>query len=75
MRLSYDPETDSLYIRLSERPGADAGEATPGVVIDFDAEGRPVGIDIEHARDVVDLSELDLRALAVESLRLRQTAA
>jgi uncharacterized protein YuzE len=75
MRFSYDPETDSLYIHLSERPGADAEEAAPGVVIDFDAEGRPVGIDIEHARDVVDLSELDLRALPVENLRLRQAAA
>lgn len=26
MRLSYHPETDSLYIHLTEKPGADAGK-------------------------------------------------
>ena len=71
MRFSYDAETDSLYIHLSERPGTDAAEAAPGIVIDFDKEGRPVGIDIEHARALVDLDELDLTALPVQNLLLR----
>ncbi len=49
MKLHYDPDTDSLYIDLNARPGADAQEITDGLVIDFDAEGQPVGIDIQHA--------------------------
>lgn len=56
MRLSYDRETDSLYIHLSEQPGADATEAADGVVLDFDAEGKLVGIDVQHASRVADLS-------------------
>jgi uncharacterized protein YuzE len=75
MRFSYDSETDSLYIHLSERPGADAEEAAPGVVIDYDSDGRPVGIDIEHARDVVDLSRLDLSELPFENVVLKRPAA
>jgi uncharacterized protein YuzE len=48
MKTFYYPETDSLYIDLSERPGADSQEIEEGFVMDFDAEGRPVGLDIDH---------------------------
>lgn len=66
MRLSYHPETDSLYIHLNEKPGVDAVEISDGVAIDVDAQGMPVGIDIDtNASKVVDLSRLE-----VEGLRL-----
>ena len=52
MKFDYDPETDSLYIKLADRPGRDASEVAPGVVIDYDANGQVVGIDIEHASQV-----------------------
>ncbi len=47
MNLFYYPETDSLYIELSEKVSVDSREAAPGVVLDFDSEGCLVGIDIE----------------------------
>lgn len=56
MRLSYDRETDSLYIHLTERPASDANEVADGVVLDFDAQGALVGIDVQHASRVADLS-------------------
>jgi hypothetical protein len=40
MKLLYDPDTDSLYIDLNDRPGADAHEIADGVVLDLDATGR-----------------------------------
>lgn len=46
MKLSYYPETDSLYIDLNSSAGADAQEIVDGMVVDLDADGRPVGIDI-----------------------------
>lgn len=68
MRLSYDPDTDSLYIDLADRPGADSREVTPGVVLDFDAGGSLVGIDVDHASRIVDLSRLEAVALPVGGL-------
>ena len=66
MRLSYNQETESLYIHLTEEPGADVVEISDGVVIDVDAQGVPVGIDVDAgASKVVDLSRLE-----VEGLRL-----
>jgi len=49
MKLNYDQETDSLYIDLNSRPSADSREIQDGVVIDVDAKGKIVGIDIQHA--------------------------
>ena len=58
MRLSYDPETDSLYIHLIEKPGVDSDEVANGVVLDFDDEGGIVGIDVQHASKHADTHRL-----------------
>lgn len=63
MKFYYYPETDSLYIDLSEKPGVDSRQVAAGVVLDFDAEGRLVGIDIDHASQVVNLSRLEAESL------------
>jgi uncharacterized protein YuzE len=55
MKLNYYPDTDSLYIDLSERPSAKSREISEGVVLDYDAEGNLVGIDIDNASRKVDL--------------------
>ena len=66
MKFQYYPETDSLYIDLSAKASADSREVAPGVVLDFDTEGHVVGIDIDHASKIVDLSKLEAEALPVK---------
>jgi len=63
MRIEYFPETDNLYIDLAERAGVDAREIGDGIVIDIDANGHPVGIDIDQASKHLDLKTLDLRRI------------
>ena len=58
--MNYHPETDSLYIDLSERPSAESREISEGVVLDYDTEGRLVGIDIDNASHKADLKKLIL---------------
>jgi uncharacterized protein YuzE len=65
MRFHYYPETDSLYIDLSEKTSVDSLEVAPGVVLDFDSTGRLVGIDIDHASEVVNLSRLEAQSLPI----------
>ena len=50
--------------------GADSREAAPVVVLDFDADGRLVGIDIDNASKIIDLSRLEAQALPTGSLSL-----
>jgi len=68
MKLHYYPETDSLYIDLSERGATDSREVAPGVVLDFDQEGRLVGIDIDKASQVVALTQLEALELPIRAI-------
>jgi uncharacterized protein YuzE len=63
MKLNYYPETDSLYIDLSERPSTESREISEGVVLDYDADGKLVGIDIDNATNKVELKKLILSKL------------
>ncbi len=65
MKLNYYADTDSLYIDLSERPSVESREITEGVVLDYDAEGNLVGIDIDNASHKVDLKKLTVNKLPV----------
>ena len=60
MKLNYFPDTDSLYIDLSERTSVDSRAISDGIVLDYDAQGNLVGIDIDNASDKVDLKRLVL---------------
>jgi uncharacterized protein YuzE len=66
MKLNYHAETDSLYIDLSEKPSVESREVSEGVVLDYDAAGNLVGIDIDHASKKVDLQKLILSRLPGE---------
>ena len=63
MRLNYYPETDSLYINLSEQPSVESQEISEGILLDYDIEGRLVGIDIDNASHKVDMEKLILSQL------------
>jgi uncharacterized protein YuzE len=63
MKLNYYSETDSLYIDLSEQPSVESREVSEGIVLDYDAAGNLVGIDIDNASRKVDLRKLTLNKL------------
>ena len=63
MKLNYYPETDSLYIDLSELPSVESREISEGVILDCDADGRLVGIDIDNASHKVEMETLILSKL------------
>ncbi len=63
MKLNYFPDTDSLYIDLSDAPSSESREVSEGVVLDYDASGNLVGIDIDHASRKIDLATLTLSGL------------
>ena len=69
MRIRVDPGSDALYLRLSEREIEESEEVSPGVVLDYDAQGRLVGVEVLGVRErfsAADLShvQVDLPALA-----------
>jgi len=63
MKLAYHSDTDSLYIDLSERASVESREVSEGIVLDYDADGNLVGIDIDNASRKVQLQELIVSGL------------
>ena len=48
MRISYYPETDSMYIDLSARESSESREVSPGVVLDYDDENNIVTRNVQY---------------------------
>ena len=67
MKINYYPETDSLYIDLSSHTSKDSIEISEGVVVDYDEKGHVVGIDIDNASSKLNLNELVLNKLPLQS--------
>lgn len=45
MRIKVDKDSDALYFRLDESKIVESEEVRPGVILDFDANDRVVGVE------------------------------
>ncbi len=63
---SYDPDADAMYVRIAPKGTkvAQTREVEPGIMLDLDAEGRVIGIEV-----------LDVRARSAEPRGLARPAA
>ncbi len=66
MRLKIDKESDALYLRLDEVAIVESEEVQPGVILDYDENGRLVGIEILNLSARVQLEKL--RVLQFETV-------
>ena len=48
--VTYDPQANAAYIRLSEGTVQESEEVSAGIVLDYDADGRIVGMEVLDAR-------------------------
>jgi uncharacterized protein YuzE len=60
IRTTYDPEADAMFVGFGPQGVKSAGteEVSPGILLDFDSEGRVIGIE------VLDVSERTNRSKA-----------
>jgi uncharacterized protein YuzE len=61
MKVTYDPHTDTLSVILKEdTPVAESAEEKPGVILDYDAEGNLVSIEVlDASRRVTDACKIE----------------
>jgi uncharacterized protein YuzE len=71
MRLEYDAEADAAYIRFSERPSSRTEEESDVCIVDFDAVGNLVAIEL---LSVFGFAGASLYALVRKGLLSRQDA-
>ncbi len=49
MKATYDIRTDTFTLELKPGPVAESNEDKPGVILDYDADGNLVGIEVLDA--------------------------
>lgn len=49
MKISYDPETDTLRILLGQASIEESDEDKPGIILDYDKDGNLVGLEVLDA--------------------------
>ena len=54
MRIEYDKENHALFIKFAEGQYDQSEEVVAGVVVDFDSNGKPLGIEVEDVRGLID---------------------
>ena len=60
--ITYDPEANAAYIRFSPEPVEESEEVSAGIVLDYDADGRIVGMEVLDARTHLSPELLDKAA-------------
>ena len=71
MHVTYDPKADAVYIRLRKDTFRTEFDSSTGVALDYDVEGRLVGIEILYAS--VHFDDLDaIREMTFEEYGVRQ---
>jgi uncharacterized protein YuzE len=51
VKLAYDAEADALFVRFAEDKIIESEEVRPGLILDFDAQGRIVAIELLDVRE------------------------
>ena len=46
MKLEFDPLADAAYLEISDADVEESQEIQPGIIADYDAQGKMVGIEI-----------------------------
>jgi uncharacterized protein YuzE len=54
MKVKYDQEVDVLTIQLSNTPVEESDQDKPGVILDYDKDGKIVGIEILNASKQIE---------------------
>ena len=54
MRVRVEQAADAVYLNLTDRPIKDSEEVADGIVVDYDHEGRIVGVEILDASKRTD---------------------
>jgi len=68
MKVIYDRETDIMTVILGDAPIAESDEDKPGVILDYDASGNLVSLEIlDASRRIKTPSQIEYQVVPLEA--------
>lgn len=58
MRVKVDLESDVLFFRLTEDPIENSEEISPGIIVDYNKDGKVIGIEILEIKGRIPIEDL-----------------
>jgi uncharacterized protein YuzE len=68
MKLTIDKDADALYLELDDSPAADSEEISPGVILDYNSDGKVTGIEMLYLSKRVPSSQLGKLSVEPQAL-------
>ena len=69
MKVNYDEQSDAMYIRFSDSSCYESDEVKKGIILDYDEQGRVIGIEILDASKQMPAPQTQLYSINFEVLR------
>jgi len=57
MKIEYFQDTDTLLLEFSNSTVVDTRDLNKNTLVEFDADGKLVGMTVEHAKEQMDIRE------------------
>lgn len=74
MTFQYFKDDDMLYIKLISGVSTESEEVAPGIVLNYNDNNQVIGIEIEDASKIVNLSRLELFSMPIVDMVLKEKA-
>lgn len=75
MNIQYFPDTDTLYIQLTDNYVVDTQDLNENTIIDLDEDGNLVAMTLEHAQKMANIHQFSFQQIhATERIRKERIA-
>jgi len=58
MKIHFDEQAEALYIRLVDEKIIDSEQVQPGVILDFNAAGQVIGMELLKVNTYIPVAQL-----------------
>ena len=66
MKIRYFPDTDTVFIELTDKEVRETSEINENAIVDLDADGNLVAITLEHAKERANIFDFSFQQILTD---------
>jgi uncharacterized protein YuzE len=72
MKIRYFPDTDTVYMELTNKEVVDTIDLNENTMVDLDIAGNVVAITLEHAQELANIFEVSFQQVVTSQAREKE---